>query len=134
MDDQTIRRVERALARRIEKRVIRPLEHRVLGPLERGVVRPKPRAHMLHIGKTGGTAMKAVFATVGDKARYEIITHRHYTRIIKVPRGEKVFFVVRDPVDRFVSGFNSRLRRGEPRYFTEWTEGGARRVRGIPVG
>jgi hypothetical protein len=32
-----------------------------------------------------------------------------------------VFFVVRDPVDRFVSGFNSRLREGKPRYYTPWT-------------
>jgi hypothetical protein len=30
--------------------------------------------------------------------------------------------VVRDPASRFVSGFNSRLRQGRPRYNMPWTE------------
>jgi len=36
-------------------------------------------------------------------------------------RGEKVFFFVRDPIDRFVSGFYSRKRKGMPRIYNEWS-------------
>jgi hypothetical protein len=32
-------------------------------------------------------------------------------------------FVLRDPVDRFVSGFYSRKRQGMPRYYNPWSEG-----------
>ncbi len=99
-----------------------PLVRHVQYPLERGVVRPKPRAHMLHIGKTGGTAIKDVLKGADGSERYEIVAHRHSVRMSDIPRGEKVFFVVRDPVDRFVSAFNSRLRRGQPRHFTDWSE------------
>ena len=31
-------------------------------------------------------------------------------------------FLVRDPVERFISGFNSRLRQGKPRYDTPWDD------------
>jgi hypothetical protein len=110
-----VRKVERAIANRLEKRVVRPLE--------RGVGHGGPRAHMLHIGKTGGTAMKDVFASLpSGVGKYEIVVHRHSHRLPQIPRGQKVFFVVRDPVEKFVSGFNSRLREGRPRYHTPWTE------------
>jgi hypothetical protein len=104
--------------------VARRLETRVAEPVRRGLRPHRPRAHMLHIGKTGGTAMKDVFKALGpqEQGRYELVLHRHTTRLPGVPRGEKVFFVVRDPVDRYVSGFNSRLRCGRPRYNTLWTE------------
>ena len=32
-----------------------------------------------------------------------------------------IFFFVRDPIDRFVSGFYSRKREGRPRYNFEWS-------------
>lgn len=114
---QTVVRVTRAVVRRADAHVVEPVRREVRR-------RRPPRAHMLHIGKTGGTAMKDVFKTLGPEqtGRYEIVLHRHATRLPGIPRGEKVFFVVRDPVDRFVSGFNSRLRRGRPRYDTPWTE------------
>ena len=39
-----------------------------------------------------------------------------------IPREEKIFFFLRDPVSRFVSGFYSRQHRGRPRYNSEWSE------------
>ena len=35
--------------------------------------------------------------------------------------GDKVIFCLRDPISRFVSGFYSRLRQGQPRYFVRWS-------------
>jgi hypothetical protein len=81
----------------------------------------RPRAHFLHIGKTGGSALKAALQPVAQAGRYELMLHQHWTRLDHVPAGDKLFFVIRDPVDRFVSGFNSRQRRGLPRYEVPWT-------------
>jgi hypothetical protein len=78
---------------------------------------------MLHIGKTGGTALKHVFGGLDPAlGRYEVIVHRHADGLAQIPEGDKVFFVVRDPVERFVSGFNSRLRQGRPRYDAPWSD------------
>ena len=92
--------------------------HRIHIPTPRA---RRPRAHLIHIGKTGGTALKSALTPVLHDGDYEIVLHGHGTRLKHVPVGEKVFFVIRDPVDRFVSGFNSRLRRGRPRYDIPWT-------------
>lgn len=51
---------------------------------------------------------------------YEIVLHNHQFRLVDVPAGELAFFILRDPVSRFVSSFNSRLRQGKPRYHSPW--------------
>jgi hypothetical protein len=81
----------------------------------------KPRVHLIHPGKTGGTALKAALRPHLTAGRYEIILHPHPTTLPDVPAGEHVMFVVRDPVARYVSAFNSRLRQGLPRYHIPWT-------------
>ncbi len=78
------------------------------------------RNHFLHIGKTGGTALKAALKPVATE--HSFILHSHRTRLSDVPRGDGVFFILRDPIDRFVSGFLSRQRKGQPRYNSEWSE------------
>ena len=75
--------------------------------------------HFLHIGKTGGSAIKHVLEALPPRPDLRI--HTHWDRLDDVPPGEKAFFVVRHPRSRFVSGFNSRLRQGRPRYDTRWT-------------
>jgi len=79
------------------------------------------RVHMLHIGKTGGTALKAALAHARPNGS-RVLLHRHYIRLVDVPVGEPCFFVVRDPVSRFVSGFFSRQRQGRPRYNSAWND------------
>lgn len=78
------------------------------------------RLHFLHIRKTGGTAVKHALATAN--APFELLLHDHATRLRDIPPGDRVFFFLRDPVDRFVSGFNSRMREGRPRYHYPWSE------------
>jgi hypothetical protein len=75
--------------------------------------------HVLHIGKTGGTALKAALAPFAAEGRF--VLHGHATRCCDCPPGSRVFFVVRHPLDRFVSAFNSRLRRGRPRFDNPWS-------------
>lgn len=76
--------------------------------------------HFLHIGKTGGTAIKHVLAPLCQQwPRLQL--HAHPTRLQDVPVGQAVFFFLRDPVARFVSGFYSRQRKGQPRYNSSWS-------------
>ena len=80
------------------------------------------KVHFLHIGKTGGSAIK--FALKGHQRtkNYVIHLHEHHFRLDNIPKGEKLFFGVRDPVDRFISAFYSRKREGKPRYAALWSE------------
>jgi hypothetical protein len=52
---------------------------------------------------------------------YHIHFHGHVVTLADVPVGEKIMFVVRDPLTRFVSAFNGRLREDRPRYHYPWT-------------
>jgi hypothetical protein len=80
--------------------------------------------HFLHVGKTGGTAIKQALKRSGlpETPYGPIVLHRHRFRTREVPPGDYFFFCVRDPVARFLSGFYSRLDKGQPRYYSEWTD------------
>jgi hypothetical protein len=81
----------------------------------------RPRVHFLHVSKTGGTAIKSALGPLAAHGRYELRLHEHRVVLGTVPRGELVFFAVRDPLERYVSGFYSRWRQGRPRYEVPWT-------------
>lgn len=76
--------------------------------------------HFLHIGKTGGSAIKSALKTQSSSEKI-IILHGHNTSLCDIPKGEKVVFFLRDPISRFISGFYSRQRKGQPRYYSEWS-------------
>lgn len=76
--------------------------------------------HFLHVRKTGGTAIAEALRPFANA--YGIVLHEHSTRLQEVPPDHRVFFFVRNPLSRFVSGFFSRLRRGLPRHFYEWND------------
>jgi hypothetical protein len=103
------------------KQLVSSLEKRA----KRGIyrLRGKREVHLLHIGKTGGTAIKhALTKPYRVTARYTIQRHAHSQTLRQIPEGDGVIFFLRDPLSRFVSGFNSRLRRGEPRFSKPWTQ------------
>jgi len=88
-------------------------------------IRPRkgvPRAHGMHIGKAGGTAIKTALTPLAESGTYSVEMHRHKFTLARLPEGDYYFFALRDPVQRFVSGFYSRQRKGRPRYFREWSE------------
>lgn len=84
------------------------------------------RFAFLHIGKAAGTAIRAAIAqhnAARPAAPVTVFTHE--TRLPDICRDHPdtaATFFVRDPVERFVSGFNSRLRCGRPRYDVAWTD------------
>jgi hypothetical protein len=89
-----------------------------LGEREPGLV-----VHLLHIGKTGGTALWHALEPHARTDRHVIVHHPHTTVLRDVPPGEKALFFLRDPLTRFVSGFYCRQRYGRPRYNSPWKPG-----------
>jgi hypothetical protein len=83
---------------------------------------PRDPLHVLHVGKTGGTALNHVLVEYEDASRYRLLFRGHAATLADVPVGERFLFVIRDPLGRFVSAFNSRLRQGRPRYHYPWRE------------
>jgi hypothetical protein len=77
--------------------------------------------HFLHIGKTGGTAIKSALKPHQVTSRHAIVLHGHRFTLREMPRGDKAIFCLRNPVTRFISGFYSRQRQGQPRHFERWT-------------
>lgn len=88
--------------------------------------RQKRVLHVLHLGKTGGTAVKHALESVPETAEFSIHLCEHRHRLRDLPAGDRVAFFVRNPMSRFVSGFHSRARQGRPRYFSPWSEAEAR--------
>jgi hypothetical protein len=100
-----------------------------------GVLEPKPchpevaaqgspdvqTVHFLHIGKTGGTALKHALEPVRNSPFFRLELHFHDLLLRDVPDGEKVVFFLRDPAKRFVSSFYDRKREGKPRYSGAWS-------------
>lgn len=82
----------------------------------------------LHIGKTGGTFLKSL-ALENDDHASKLYVGKHgdtlTTTIRDFGRHRKLGFFFRNPEDRFISGFQSRLRRGRPTYNVDWTSGEA---------
>ena len=79
--------------------------------------------HFLHIGKTGGTAVKDALKPHYRGSSYRIFAYDHKPTLMDVPRGDKVFFFLRDPITRYVSAFYSRQRKGMPRFYRGWSPG-----------
>lgn len=78
--------------------------------------------HFLHLGKTGGSAVKyAIEHCRNPHLYYVIYLHTRDTTLRDVPLGHKFFFFLRDPLSRFVSGFYGRQQQGQPHHFMPWT-------------
>ena len=85
------------------------------------LLRGREIVHLLHIGKTGGTAVKHAIKSNPVTTAYLIRRHGHRTGLRHIPNGQRVVFFLRDPQTRFVSGFYSRLREGRPRFNNPWS-------------
>lgn len=82
---------------------------------------------LIHIGKTGGTALKAMLKEKASELEAKGIHFRarkHSVTMedLKNDGVKAIVFFVRHPVARFVSSFNSRLRQGVPRYVKWWNK------------
>jgi hypothetical protein len=93
--------------------------------------------HFIHIGKTGGTAIKHILRKSGRAYRPEkdeepnerqltpygpLAIHPHRFQLKHVPEGDFAFFCLRDPIERFFSAWYSRQNEGRPRYYVPWSD------------
>ena len=95
-------------------------------PQTRLTIEPSDRrlvVHLLHVPKTGGTALKHALEAPELVDSCVILQHGHSTSLRDVPPGQKAIFFLRDPLTRFVSGFYCRQRKGWPGYDSPWTRG-----------
>lgn len=78
----------------------------------------------LHIGKTGGSGVSDLIRDLRAQGYDTPGRLGHQTTLEtvcrKYPRA-KISIIVRDPLERMISGFNSRLRQGRPRNSNIWT-------------
>lgn len=79
--------------------------------------------HFIHIRKTGGSAIKHALSLAPSLVTPSgcLFVHRHDFRLRDLPSDGVCWFVVRDPVARFVSGFDSRFRKGRPLNDVPWS-------------
>ena len=102
------------------KSVVRGVSRRVIVAVR---TRARTPVYFLHIGKTGGTALGKAFRALNrEQSEYYFLALPHSSDLSQVPHGARYFFSVRDPLERFVSGFNSRKRHGGPGGRSPWTE------------
>jgi sulfotransferase famil protein len=85
--------------------------------------------HFIHVSKSGGTALRYAIRAARVSTGGPLVTpwgelwgHDHRFLFSDVGRDDKAVFALRDPVSRFLSSFYSRFRKGEPRYYVEWTD------------
>ena len=77
--------------------------------------------HFLHIGKAAGSQVRYLTSILNDsQTDWHFIKHRHRVSLRDLPRKAPFFFSIRRPHTRFVSGFYSRKRKGQPRLFVDW--------------
>lgn len=107
------------LTRRLRMKVWKNGAYKVLREQQRREGREV--LHFLHIGKTGGTAIKAALEGNLETKSFHVLVTPHPFTLRDVPLGDKFTFVLRDPVSRFVSGFNNRQLEGRPSYVQPWT-------------
>ncbi|WP_417241148.1 MULTISPECIES: sulfotransferase family 2 domain-containing protein [Pseudomonadota] len=83
----------------------------------------KRKFHFLHIGKNAGSQIGKISRELNSvSVDKKIIVHGHDTRLKDLPLNEDYFFSIRNPIKRFVSGFYSRKRKGQPYHNSEWSE------------
>lgn len=79
---------------------------------------------ILHNRKTAGTALKDMIAQQQQISPIPVHCFGHAMTLPQFvndyPHAKAIFFV-RDPISKFVSGFYSRLREGQPRYYFPWS-------------
>lgn len=75
----------------------------------------------LHIGKNAGTQIMHVARQLHE---YGISVKKagHRVKLLDLPKGTSYFFSIRNPANRFISGFYSRKRKGLPRIYSEWSD------------
>ena len=85
-------------------------------------MRGKRIVYILHIGKTGGSALAYAVKNYLVTPKYRIIFCKHWITLSDIPKKDKAVFCIRHPVERFISGFYSRKFYDMPKPFFYGTQ------------
>lgn len=84
-----------------------------------------PPLCLLHIGKTGGTYLRSLLRYNKDRWTRPLKLLRHSATLVNTAENfgndRQLAFTFRDPTERFVSAFHSRMRQGRPTYQFNWS-------------
>lgn len=75
----------------------------------------------MHIGKTAGTQIEHISNKLISYG-VDIKKAGHDLKLKSIKGELPYFFSIRDPAQRFKSGFYSRKRKGQPRLYVEWSK------------
>ena len=78
----------------------------------------------LHIGKTAGSSIRQLIRLSADQGYNPPTIFGHAARLPPILREHpriRIGFVIRDPIERTISGFQSRLRQGRPTNDSLWS-------------
>ncbi|XWN24857.1 MAG: sulfotransferase family 2 domain-containing protein [Roseibium sp.] len=95
----------------------------LLRPHSQSGIRQDPEYGFLHIGKTGGTTIASLLneAASHNYRTPRVLGHDYSMKqaMCEFP-NIKLSVTIRDPIERIISGFNSRLRQSRPSYTALW--------------
>jgi len=63
--------------------------------------------HFLHIGRTGGSELRNRFKYINMHTNVRILHRKHYITLRDIPASSEYLLTTRDPVQRFISAFES---------------------------
>lgn len=75
--------------------------------------------HYLNVSKTANCLVKELVAH-GESEKYDIKLHPDTVHLRDIPQGEKVFFLYKNPIERFARSFIVRKNKGAPMYVGKW--------------
>tara|TARA_B100000886_G_C20379900_1_gene473461 strand:- start:533 stop:1249 length:717 start_codon:yes stop_codon:yes gene_type:complete len=75
----------------------------------------REKYHFIHIGKTGGSAIRHnLIKFNSNQNKLYFFYYGHSFKAFELKNNQNYFFCIRNPIQRFVSGFYSRQRMGRP--------------------
>ena len=102
---------------------IRTIDKETAPFIERFDPQLNTRLGFLHIPKTGGSSIVDFLTNISYKtvSRPAILFHSWNMDLIREYFPDmKIICLIRDPLERTISGFQSRLRMGQPKYMQPW--------------
>jgi hypothetical protein len=92
--------------------------------MDRALKRSTRKIHFLHIGKNAGNQIKHLSGQLNSaQNEVKIVSYGHGRKLVDLPADAAYFFSIRNPAERFRSGFYSRKRKGRPRHNIDWSHG-----------
>ena len=111
------------------KKAIRPGRNKKLSKIKLQIRNGRnPQLGFLHIPKTGGSGISSLGKKAVERHQPFPCSFPHGWRFAEIRKAfpdMRIAFILRDPLERMISGFNSRLRQGRPTYNKLWSPGEA---------